>query len=184
VRKLIILLMFFAAGVVLAGGVIVWRGIGTKSEPSALEIRIARALRRLSIGESARQRRNPILVTPDVIADGRAHWADHCAICHGNDGAGDTEIGRNLYPRAPDMRLPATQELTDGELFTIIRDGVRLTGMPGWGGTNEDNWKLVHFVRHIPHLNPEEITIMERLNPKSPAELEQMRREDQFLKGH
>jgi mono/diheme cytochrome c family protein len=119
-----------------------------------------------------------------VLADARAHWADHCTICHANDGSGNTEMGRNMYPRAPDMRMRETQKLSDGELYAIIRDGVRLTGMPGWGGNDVDNWKLVHFVRHLPKLTPEEIDAMERLNPKTPEEIEQMRREEEFLKGH
>ena len=47
-------------------------------------------------------------------------------------------MGRGLYPRAPDMRLAATQNLSDAELFYLIENGIRLTGMPGWGtGTKE-----------------------------------------------
>ena len=71
--------------------------------------------------------------TEEAIAEGRAHFADHCASCHANDGSGDTEMGRGLYPRAPDMRLAATQNLEDHELFYIIENGIRLTGMPAWG---------------------------------------------------
>jgi hypothetical protein len=89
-----------------------------------------------------------------------------------------------MYPRAPDMRLPDTQKLSDGELYAIIRDGVRLTGMPAWAGSDLENWKLVHFIRYLPKLTPEEIYDMERLNPRTPEELEQKRREEEFLKGH
>ena len=66
-----------------------------------------------------------------MIAEGRDHFADHCATCHANDGSGNTEMGRGLYPKAPDMRLPATQNLSDAELFYIIENGVRLTGHAG-----------------------------------------------------
>jgi hypothetical protein len=111
--------------------------------------------------------------------------SDHCASCHSNDGSGATEIGRRLYPRAPDMRLPATQELTDGELFHVIENGVRLTGMPGWGsGDHErDSWALVHFIRHLPKLTREEVLEMERANPKTPDEWKELQREDEFLGG-
>jgi len=178
--------VFFVAVLLFAGivAILIWRGASARSEPAFGELWVGRTLRHFAIPEAERKRHNPIIVTTQVMSDARAHWADHCAICHGNDGSGNTEIGRNLYPRSPDMRKPATQELSDGELFAIIRDGVRLTGMPGWGGTAEDNWKLVHLVRHLPHLTPEEIDEMERLNPKSPAEYEQKRREEEFLKGH
>ena len=74
-----------------------------------------------------------------VWGQGRAHFADHCASCHGNDGRGNTEMGRNLYPKAPDMRQSGTQHLSDGELYWIIENGVRLTGMPAWGdGSGND----------------------------------------------
>jgi hypothetical protein len=96
-------------------------------------------------------------------------------------------MGKNLYPPAPDMRLPATQQLTDGELFYIIQNGVRLTGMPAWGtGTShdeEDSWKLVHFIRHLPQLTLEEKRDIEKLNPKSADELREEEEEEKFLRG-
>ena len=85
------------------------------------------------------------------------------------------------------MRQEHTQRLTDGELFYIIENGIRLSGMPAWGsGTDQDaqdSWKLVHFIRHLSALSPGEIKEMERLNPKSPEDLEEEKLEEQFLKG-
>jgi hypothetical protein len=83
------------------------------------------------------------------------------------------------------MRSPATQELTDGELFYIIENGVRLTGMPAWGGagTAEGSWHLVHFIRHLPKLTDEEKSRMEALNPRSPAEWRALEDEEAFLRG-
>jgi hypothetical protein len=96
-------------------------------------------------------------------------------------------MGRGLYPRAPDMRLPATQNLSDAELFYIIENGVRLTGMPGWStGTKEgetSSWHLVTFVRHLPKLTKDELAAMEELNPKSPQEIRQQIEEEKFLQG-
>lgn len=178
---LVTVLLIIGAGLLYA---ILRGGVSTSPTPGPVENRVARTLRHFAIPSKERDRNNPIASSAAVIAAGRAHWADHCAVCHGNDGSGDTEMGRNLYPRAPDMRHASTQNLSDGELFAIIRDGVRLTGMPGWGGSDEDNWKLVHFIRHLPNVTPEEMQQMERLNPKPPAEVEEMRREDEFLKGH
>jgi cytochrome c len=135
---------------------------------------------------SSHDARNPIPFSPDAWVQARAHFADHCASCHGNDGRGNTEMGRNLYPKAPDMRLADTQRLTDGELYWIIENGVRLTGMPAWGdgrGNDQDTWKLVHFVRHLSELTDEQLTEMEALNPKSPSELEEERQNKDFLEG-
>jgi mono/diheme cytochrome c family protein len=170
----VLIAAFALAGVIaLAAGVWLIRGgISAKATPGEFETTLARRARTLAIPRSAREMRNPVPLTPQVLAGGREHFADHCAICHANDGSGDTEVGRNLYPRPPDMRQPATQSLPDGELFYIIENGVRLTGMPAWRlheGT-DDSWHLVHFIRHLPKLTPAELEEMKTLNPKAPDE--------------
>ena len=85
------------------------------------------------------------------------------------------------------MRNRATQELADGKLFYIIEHGVRFTGMPGWGtGTiegEEASWHLVHFIRHLPDLTPEEIEAMEAINPRAPADVRREIEEERFLQG-
>jgi mono/diheme cytochrome c family protein len=163
------------------------RGFSARDQPTSAERWIARQARAAALPAGVKDRANPIPNTFDVLVDARAHWADHCASCHANDGSGETEMGRHLFPPAPDMRLPETQQLTDGELFYIIQNGVRLTGMPAWGtGTahdEEDSWKLVHFIRHLPQLSFQEKKEMESLNPKSPDELKEEQEEEKFLKG-
>jgi mono/diheme cytochrome c family protein len=175
---------------VLAVGAAGWlaaSGVSARPEPSALEARLARAVRHLLIPRASRTATNPVPASPAVLASARAHFADHCASCHGNDGRGDTELGRGLYPRAPDMTLPATQELSDGELYWIIENGVRLTGMPAWGDPGaeggEESWELVQFIRRLPELTAEEIAEMERHNPVSRAELEEEEEIRRFLAG-
>ena len=160
-------------------GSILREGISTHDEPTRTEVVIARTLRHFAVPAKLRNAKNPIPLTPDVLSEAREHFGDHCAQCHGNDGRGDTEIGKNLYPHTPDMTLPETQKLSDGELFAIIRDGVRLTGMPGWGGGDADNWKLVHFIRHLPQMKKEEIESMKKFNPISRQDL----LEEKFLTG-
>ncbi|MGD9713838.1 MAG: cytochrome c [Thermomicrobiales bacterium] len=88
--------------------------------------------------KDAREKRNPIIsVDNELLAEAREHFADHCAICHANAGSGNTLIGRNLYPKAPDLRKSDMQSLTDGEIFYIIHNGIRFTGMPAWGGEDD-----------------------------------------------
>src|SRR5438067_3586879 len=138
-----------AAAIVLARA----GGFSAREAPTGMERWLARAVRETSLPAAAKSRANPVSATPEVLTEARAHWADHCASCHGNDGSGDGLIGKHMYPPAPDMREPATQKLTDGELFYIIQNGIRLTGMPAWGESEhdaEDSWKLVHFIRHLP----------------------------------
>ena len=185
IAAVIVLAVPVTSGVV-AAVLLIRSGLSARPEPSRLEASIARAVRSLA-GRSLRSLRNPIPDTKDNIAGGRAHFADHCAQCHANDGSGQTEMGKHLYPRAPDMRLPDTQALTDGELFGIIENGVRLTGMPAWGDGSDqsrtDTWKLVRFIRHLPALTAEEKAEMERLNPKGPDEWREQEEEEQFLRG-
>jgi len=158
---------------------------GARPEPSATEAAIAHSLRKLSIPSRARDAKNPFTATPEIMQEASRHFADHCASCHANDGSGNTEMGRNLYPRSPNMRQTATQQLTDGELYYIIHNGVRWTGMPAWGSTDNDSdsWKLVLFVSHLPDLTPAEVHDMEAHNPMSPAEMKEQEEEEKFLNG-
>ena len=163
------------------------RGISAQAQPGTLETVVARTMRRVAMPRSGRQLPNPVPKSAEVLAEGMAHYADHCAVCHANDGSGETEVGRGLYPKPPDMRLDATQSLTDGELFYIIENGVRLTGMPAWAtGTEEGRtatWHLVHFIRELPRLKPEQIEQMKSMNPRSPQEVRQEIEEEKFLQG-
>ncbi|HWZ49985.1 MAG TPA: c-type cytochrome [Granulicella sp.] len=115
-----------------------------------------------------------------------AHWADHCTACHANNGSGDTMYGKTMYPRPPDMRQKDTQQMSDGELYYTIKNGVRLTGMPSFGDPGDDDvasWKFVVFIRHLPQLTFAEETEMQRLNPKSPDEIQEEKEEEEFLRG-
>lgn len=162
-------------------------GFSARPEPGPLETFAALTIRNLAIGRQARGLINPVERSPDVIASGRAHFADHCATCHANDGSGNTAIGKGLYPKAPDMRLARTQDLSDGELFYIIENGVRMTGMPAWGTGDPSgesaSWHLVHFIRHLPELSEPELEEMVRLNPAPPDEVRQRMLEEQFLES-
>jgi mono/diheme cytochrome c family protein len=187
VRALVVALAFVG---LFAAALAVWlisNGASARPTPGRLETIAARRLRTLAIPSEIRNRRNPVPLTDELIAGARAHFADHCAVCHANDGSGKTTIGEGMYPRVPDMRTEDTQSLSDGELFFIIEHGVKLTGMPAWGNDTPESatagWQLVHFVRHLPKLTREEVDEMESLNPKSPAEIREQIREEEFLKG-
>jgi mono/diheme cytochrome c family protein len=144
-------------------------GFSAREKPWAIEAFAARHLRKLATGTESAQLQNPYVASPDLLSGAREHFADHCALCHAVDGSGKTEIGEGLYPPAPDLRDPNTQELSDGELFAIIRNGIRFTGMPGWGGkegedTDDEIWQLVVFVRHLPDLSDEELQLMREIH--------------------
>lgn len=187
VRAAIVLI---AASLVLAAVLaytVMRRGLSARDEPSRVEEVLARTMRGLATPAAVREQPNPVQATEEVLDQALQHYADHCAWCHAADGSGDTEIGRGLYPRVPDMRASNTQSLTDGELFSIIEHGIRLTGMPAWGtGTPEgerDSWALVHFIRRLPDLAPEDIERIEQLMPKSAKQWREEEEARRFLAG-
>ena len=163
-------------------------GFSAKTEPHSIEVFMARQIRHLAIPIRNRNAQNPIPLNPDVMKESLAHFADHCATCHANDGSGQTAIGKNVYPRAPDLRLADTQSMSDGELFWVIHNGIRFTAMAAWGegdpAQDMGSWKLVHFIRHLPQLTPEELDQMKALNPKTKKELEEQTASGQFLQGN
>src|SRR6266436_4665958 len=188
-RTLVVAAAVALLGIVVAVAVsFLHDGLSARAKPSALEAMVARKARHLAIPSNARLTQNPVLASAEDLREARLHFADHCAICHGNDGSGETMIGGGLYPKPPDLRLQETQNLTDGELFWIIENGVRFTGMPAFSNGGEhagtqDSWKLVHFIRHLPHLTAAERVEMERYNPKGPDDREEEQQENEFLIG-
>jgi mono/diheme cytochrome c family protein len=161
-------IIVISLGVLIGTGLLYWyvtaHGFSARDKPNRVEAFLARNARKLATPPDAKTIQNPLSPTPLAVAEARDHFADHCAVCHANTGSGDTMINAGLYPPAPDMRKEDTQQLSDGELFYIIKNGIRFTGMPGWGGEDEENWKLVLFIRHLPELTREELALMQEVN--------------------
>jgi len=168
-----VLLILLASAVAAAGyGVIlVRRGFSALATPSAIEEFAATTARALAVPSSYRNLRNPIAPSMENIRRGMEHFADHCATCHANDGAGRTLFGEGVYPKPPDLRAFGTQNKSDGELYYTIENGIRLSGMPAFSETHTtaQTWRLVLFIRHLPQLTPEELKEMKGLNPKPEA---------------
>jgi mono/diheme cytochrome c family protein len=186
-RPIFAVFLIVLVGVVAGGFFLVRHGFSAREQPSAAETFIATRLRRLAIPSDARNAANPVSSSPEVLHEAMAHFAGHCATCHANDGSGNTLFGKGLYPKPPDLRQAETQKLTDGEIFYIIENGVRFTGMPAFGGSGnehqEDSWELVRFIRHLPQITDEEIAQMKELNPKTPEDLKEEREIQEFLEG-
>jgi mono/diheme cytochrome c family protein len=175
-----------AAAVMVAAS----RGLGVSAvdhRPLPLEATVARRAWRHLVPARVRDMANPAPTSPADLKGAREHWADHCAVCHANDGSGDTMVGRRVYPPVPDMRADATQHLTDGELFYAIEQGIPWTAMPGWrtrtAEGEQESWALVRFIRHLPQVTEEELQEMERLNPKAPPNEQREQEIEDFLNG-
>ena len=160
VWKGFLLTVLLVAAIGVAGvAVLIGRGFRATTEPSRIEAVVARSVRNLAIPRRARNQKNPLRAGSEDLEQGREDFLAKCASCHAHDGSGMTQMGRNLYPRVPDLRSSQTQELTDGEIHYIIENGVQLTGMAAWGNPHhvlaDDSWKLVLFIRSLSSLNQE-----------------------------
>ena len=146
---------------VLCLALLMLRGFRATSTPSKFEAVVARSIRDMAIPEHERHQKNPFLGDSQALQQGRQDFFQRCAICHGTDGSGRTQIGLHEYPRVPDLRASSTQELTDGEIHYIIENGVQLSGMPGFGSPHRvsgpESWKLTLIVRSLRALSAAEL---------------------------
>jgi predicted CXXCH cytochrome family protein len=142
-------------GIALAAAVTVyvvfWSGLRATAEPTAIETRLARTVRNVAVPRRDRDAATPLQPTAANVQSGRSAFLTQCAGCHGYTRTDLTPVGRNLYPRAPNLASAGTQALSDGTLHYIIENGVPLTGMPAWSRPHQpsDAWQLVLFIRSI-----------------------------------
>ena len=149
----------------LVAAVLYSRGFRASSTPGTWETALARYLRDFTIPRAERRRTNPFAGDPNALQQGRQAFLARCAFCHGIDGRGATPIGANQYPRVPDLRLPATQRLSDGDIHYIIENGVQLTGMPAMHSqSSSESWKLVAYIRNFRSVTPRESAVQQQVS--------------------
>jgi mono/diheme cytochrome c family protein len=131
------------------------QGCAAGKPPSQGETSLANAAKDVTIPLEAGKMKNPLPETEEVLSQGQEVFLGSCAQCHGADARGDTDIGRHMDPPAMDLSSAHVQHWSDAELFWIIQNGVRLTGMPSWRSSisANDTWKLARFIHHLPRLD-------------------------------
>jgi mono/diheme cytochrome c family protein len=165
-RDAVITILLLAIIAATTAFVVVRRGgLAANTEPGRLERSVAARLVRLAIPADADRQQSPLAGQADVWRQAREHYMDHCAVCHGRDAKGNTEMGANMYPKVPDLTSTQVQSRSDGALFYIIQNGIRWTGMPAWKKEHspEETWKLVAFIRKAPTLTEADMKIEEPL---------------------
>ena len=150
----LILMAVGAAAVAFTGSF----DVSASRPPGTLEKRLAGFTLDRSVARRAPTSANPQGKSPDAVRGGMAHYKEMCVFCHGAPGVDASEAGEGLNPPAPDLTGNKTQARTDGQLFWILKNGIRMTGMPAFGPTHKDEelWKMVAFLRHLPEVTPEE----------------------------
>ena len=158
-----LILLSFVAGVlvslvvpilVLATGAI---NVGADVKPGLIERTLAPWARDRSVAMRAPNEKNPFAGDPAAIAVGLDHYRENCVICHGAPGVAGAELSKGLNPPAPSLDEDEN-DTPDGELFWVIKHGIRMTPMPAFGPTHTDEeiWKIVAFIRHLPDLTAQE----------------------------
>src|SRR5262245_29211610 len=94
VAAVVVVLVLVGGGALFLS--VIRHGFSARDEPSRVEAMVARQIRSMGIPGRTKALNNPVALRPEVLAEARAHFADHCALCHANDGSGNTEIGQSL----------------------------------------------------------------------------------------
>lgn len=145
-------------------GIVFWTGsynVAATNSAGPFERKLAAFALNHAIQKRASTQSNPF-AKPEDIRAGLAHFKENCVDCHGAPGVEESEFGQGLNPPAPDLTLPAVQRMRDAELYWVVANGIRMTGMPAFSPTHKPDeiWKMVAFVRHMPEITKEEQQVL------------------------
>jgi mono/diheme cytochrome c family protein len=148
--------------------------VAATAQPGKLEKQLGELALDRSVARRAPKTSNPVTPSPEVLKAGLAQYRGMCVTCHGAPGVDASVIGIGLNPPAPDLTVKKVQARTDGELFWLVSHGIRMTGMPAFGPTHKDEeiWKIVAFLRHLPELTAEEQAALKASGGGEPAQME------------
>jgi len=150
-RRIPVVLIALALTVVVIVGLTQIR-LDALQEPGYAETFLATLVKHLLIRRTSREGIPPAPTNLQAsIEEGDKLYATDCSMCHGSDGHTPTDSGRWMYPRAADLTSPEVQRYRDRELFWIVKNGIRLSGMPAFGRVESDEhiWNLVHYLRTL-----------------------------------
>jgi len=124
-------------------------------EPGWVDRALA-AISERSVARHAAGIETPPLGDPAMVRRGAALYGELCAVCHGGPGVKPSPVGMGLNPGPPDL-VDAAKAMPAREVYWIVKNGIRMTGMPAFGpGRGEDDlWAIVAFVEVLPRLSPE-----------------------------
>lgn len=150
-RRFVVIASLVLLVLVVAGVAVSRFSLTALNEPGWAETYLATKAKHLLVSRDSREVPPEPAATPASIAAGEKLYGAECASCHGLNGRTPTETGRWMYPRAADLTSGQVQQYSDRELFWIVRNGIRLSGMPAFGKVERDEhiWQLVHYVRTL-----------------------------------
>lgn len=174
-RTLAIVLLAAAAAAAAAAALVVWLGVydisATRQHTGPVFKLLDYAMRRSVQARSGAQPVPEDLDTGARLLRGSAHYRAHCVQCHGAPGVAPDALAFGLTP-APANLLAAGRSWQPGEIFWVVKHGIKMSGMPAWDYrlSDRDVWDVVAFVRAMPRLGPADYTAMlKALPPHAPA---------------
>jgi mono/diheme cytochrome c family protein len=162
VRCLLLFLVLAAA----AGGILVYSGaynVAADQAPSRFEEWLLETIKERSIDRQAEGIPVPPLGDEAQVRRGYELFRVHCVTCHGAPGVGPDDLAMGLNPVPPGLDFEKVQHESDAELYWVIQNGIKFTGMPSFKlalAGEDDAWALVAFLRRLPDLDPRSFEAM------------------------
>jgi mono/diheme cytochrome c family protein len=158
---IVIVIFFLAVGV----AVFTWSGIYNvaATEPHwSVTVWFLNEARERSMSVHSRGISPPPLIEEKPVEIGFSHYHEMCRLCHGAPGIFPEEFAKGLNPKPPDLISKDVRELSTAELYWVVKNGIKMTGMPAFGITHTEGelWALVALVKGLPDLKPEEYKAM------------------------
>jgi mono/diheme cytochrome c family protein len=122
--------------------------------------RVIELVRDQSIAARADSVTVPDLADRGLIELGAGHYAAMCEDCHMAPDVAENELRRGLYPKPPNLARESAH--SPAETFWIIKHGIKMSAMPAWGVTHDDDsiWGLVAFLRQLPTLDAKAYAVL------------------------
>jgi len=159
-NSLKVILIFLGISSV-AGFIIIWFGvfnIAATDKHWAITNNLLEFVRERSISSNAEDIKVPNLSDKNRIAKGATNYDAMCAQCHLAPGIKTSELFEGLYPQPPVLYKHGIENHEPTETFWVIKNGLKMTGMPAWGNYNSDDqiWDIMAFLFEMKNLSPEE----------------------------
>ena len=159
--KPLIIILIIIGIVIGAAAIYIYSGsynVAATQPHSKITLWLINEMREASIEHHSKGIKAPSTTGPNMIREGVEHFHEMCRLCHGSPGFDKEEFGEGLYPKPPDLASKDIQQESDPEIFWVLKNGIKLTGMPAFGPTHDDNelWGMVYVVRRLPGLKPEQ----------------------------
>ena len=163
--KLFLTLIAIVCFLVVLIAVFIWSGvynISARVPHWGITVWLLDEVRERSISVHSKQITILSSKSSERISIGFRNYHAMCRVCHGAPGYPESEITQGLYPKPPELASKDVQGESDAELYLIIENGIKMTGMPAFGPTHskDELWGIVAFVRHLPNLSPEDYRAM------------------------